>query len=117
MRLLDSSRDTGSKKAKVDDDFWLKQKKLIEEMSNVADRAVRQEQREQFAKRRLALVSDTAYFGFFIFCALWIAFDNPFVALSNAFGTLMGMAYAFGLGKSRSSIVLRRRMTSCLKLE
>lgn len=86
-------------KSKADDEFWLKQKQLLSQMSSVANKSLQAEQREKFASRRLAFVSDTAYIGFFIFCSLWTVFDNPFVAFSYALGATLGLAYAYGLGK------------------
>jgi len=82
-----------------DKDFWNSQKKLMEDMSNAAEKSLQEEQRELFAKKRISLVNDTAYLGFFIFCILWTTYDNPFVAFSYTIGTLMGLAYAYGLGK------------------
>ena len=87
-----------------DEEFWKQQKALINEMTGSTDRAIRAEQKKLFAKRRGALVADTAYIGFFVFCALWIFFDNPFVAFSYGFGTTMGIAYAYGLGKYVESL-------------
>lgn len=52
-----------------DKEFWTKQKELIAEMQDKSSRGLRDEQKEKFAQRRLGLVSDTAYFGFFIFCS------------------------------------------------
>lgn len=82
-----------------DQDFWSRQKELMEEMSVTADNSLQSENKQKFADRRTALVGDTAYFGFFIFCALWTFFSNPFVAFSYAFGTTMGLLYAYGLGR------------------
>ena len=84
--------------------FWKQQRALIDEMSGSNERAVRAEQKAKFAKRRGALVADTAYFGFFLFCILWTAFDNPFVAFSYGFGATLGLAYAYGLGKYVESL-------------
>lgn len=95
----DDSSDSSAKGKERDDEFWLKQKQLLAQMSNVASKSIQAEQREKFAKRRIALVSDTAFFGFFIFCSLWTVFDNPFVAFSYALGASLGLAYAYGLGK------------------
>jgi hypothetical protein len=84
--------------------FWAQQKELAEEMSFLTTKSLRQEQAEKFEKRRLALVSDTAYFAMYIFCACWMLFDNPFTAFSYAFGASMGLAYSYGLGKSVETI-------------
>jgi len=90
-----NDNDSGPSK----EEFWAQQLQLAEEMSNAADVSLNEEQRKKFATRRLALVGDTAFIGFFIACILWTIFDNPFVTLSYALGTLSGTAYAFGLGK------------------
>lgn len=70
--LSSSTKDT-------DQDFWAKQKELVSEMQEKSNRNYQQELKEKFAKRRLGLVTDTAYFGFFIFCGacyklLYVAF-------------------------------------------
>jgi hypothetical protein len=82
-----------------DRDFWTRQKELIDEMSSANEASIKAEMQDKFAKRRLGLVGDTAYFGFFIFCLLWLVSENPFVAISYSFGATMGLAYAYGLGK------------------
>lgn len=56
----------------TDQDFWAKQKELVTEMQEKSNRNYQQELKEKFAKRRLGLVTDTAYFGFFIFCGAYI---------------------------------------------
>jgi hypothetical protein len=81
------------------DDFWAEQKALAKEMSGVVEKSRQAEAQGKFQKRRLALVTDTAYFGFFIFCLLWAFFDNPFVAFSFSLGSVLGTAYAYGLGR------------------
>jgi len=87
-----------------DVEFWrAQQQALATEMFDNNEKAVAEEMREKFSKQRLALVSDTAYIGMFIFCFLWSISDNPFVSVSYSFGALMGMAYAYGLGKSVES--------------
>jgi hypothetical protein len=92
--------DYDLKSIKIGDrDFWTRQKELIDEMSNANEASVKAEMQDKFSKRRLGLVGDTAYFGFFIFCLLWITSENPFVAISYSFGATMGLAYAYGLGK------------------
>lgn len=85
-------------------DFWTQQKELAEEMSTQTTKSLRQEQAEKFELRRLALVYDTAYFAFFLFCGCWMLFENPFTAFSYAFGATMGLAYSYGLGKSVETI-------------
>jgi hypothetical protein len=81
------------------DDFWAEQKALAKEMTGVVEKSRQVEAQEKFQKRRLALVTDTAYFGFFIFCLLWAFFDNPFIAFSYSLGSVLGLAYAYGLGR------------------
>ena len=85
-------------------EFWNQQKALMQEMTTKAERSIKQEQLEKFAARRAALIDDTAMFIALIFCALWSFFENPFVAFSYTFGSLMGLAYAYGLGKYVESI-------------
>lgn len=100
MSTTEEDEKLGLKKIQVGDkDFWMRQKELIQEMKDTSDSNLRAEMREKFAQRRLALVGDTAYIGFFIFCALWTFSANPFVAISYVFGSTMGLAYAYGLGR------------------
>ena len=82
-----------------DREFWAQQKALITEMTDAADERSKAAMREKFSERRLALVGDTAYIGMFLFCLLWLINENPFVPLSYSIGALMGVAYAYGLGK------------------
>ena len=84
---------------KPDDDIWSQQKALMGEMTAKAEQSLKQEQLEKFAKRRSALIGDTAFFTAIIFCMLWAAFDNPFFSFSYLFGSTFGLAYAYGLGK------------------
>ena len=63
--LSASTKDT-------DQNFWAKQKELVGEMQEKSNRNYQQELIEKFSKRRLGLVTDTAYFGFFIFCGACI---------------------------------------------
>jgi len=78
---------------------WDIQAAVLAEMKKDDDEGIRQGMRDKFAARRIALVVDTAYFGFFIFCILWSSFANPFVAISYLFGATMGLAYSYGLGR------------------
>lgn len=100
MSTQDEDEMLGLKKIKVGDkDFWMRQKELIQEMSDASEASLKTEMREKFAKRRLALVTDTAYIGFMIFCACWTFSPNPFVAISYALGATLGLAYSYGLGR------------------
>ena len=82
-----------------DDEFWSQQKALMGEMTAKAEQSLKQEQLAKFAKRRNALIGDTAFFTALVFCILWAAFDNPFFSFSYLIGSLFGLAYAYGLGK------------------
>ena len=96
----DGSTDYDLQSIKIGDrDFWTRQKHLIDEMASANEASLKAEMQDKFAERRLGLVGDTAYFGFFIFCLLWIISENPMVAISYSFGATMGLAYAYGLGK------------------
>jgi hypothetical protein len=85
-------------------DFWDQQKELAQELSSKSAKSFKQVQLEKFEARRLALVYDTAQFAVYIFCGCWLFFPSPFTAFSYAFGATMGLAYAFGLGKSVETI-------------
>jgi hypothetical protein len=113
MRVSKSSAGTSAalvfagknKEDTIDDgstyqDFWAQQKELAQELSSKSAKSFKQVQLEKFEARRLALVYDTAQFAVYIFCGCWLFFSNPFTAFSYAFGATMGLAYAFGLGKS-----------------
>ena len=80
--------------------FWNSQKDLASALSAQTKLSLRQEQSAKFERRRLALVADTAYIAWFIFCACWMIFPNPMTAISYSFGATMGIAYTYGLGKS-----------------
>ena len=82
--------------------FWESQAKLAASMRGMTEEAaaeLKKEEKAKFAARRLALVSDSAFFSVLIFSLLWIAFDNPFIAISYGFGSTMGTAYSYGLGR------------------
>lgn len=99
------------------DDLWAKQLELASEMTASSSKSIKQEQKELFAKRRLSLIGDTAYLGFLVSCLLWTFLDNPFAAVSYAFGTTMGVAYAYGLGTCFSvpgPLVSPRPLVSCI---
>jgi len=79
--------------------FWNQQQSLLEEMKRSnedANKAVRQ---KQYDDVRNTLLSDTAFIGIVVGGICWITCDNPFVALSYEFGTMFGLAYAYGLSK------------------
>mmetsp|Transcript_30082 Transcript_30082/g.82623 ORF Transcript_30082/g.82623 Transcript_30082/m.82623 type:complete len:205 (+) Transcript_30082:105-719(+) len=80
-------------------DFWAQQKELALGLADSSDASYRSDMRQKFAEQRLALLGDTAYIGLFMFCLLWSINDNPFVSISYSFGTVCGLAYAYGLGK------------------
>jgi len=92
-------QDGADEKSVRDKIFWAKQKALAAEMSAKTDAGLKEEQREKFASRRLALTSDTFYFSILIASALWLVSPNPFVTISYLFGALSGTAYSYGLGK------------------
>ena len=101
-----SSTDTdqqSSKKKKATEvaqaEFWKAQSALAESMTETVDKSVKEENREKFAKRRLALVNETLLFSTLIFAFLWLIGSNPFTAISYAFGATLGTAYSYGLGK------------------
>ena len=101
-----SSTDTdqqSSKKKKATEvaqaEFWKAQSALAESMTEKVDKNVKEENREKFAKRRLALVNETLLFSTLIFAFLWLIGSNPFTAISYAFGATLGTAYSYGLGK------------------
>jgi len=100
-RLSNTDKDDMDANEKA---FWAKQKAIAAQFEFKADESLRKENQEKFAKRRQALTSDTFYFSILIASALWILFPNPFVTLSYLFGTLLGTAYSFGLGKYVESI-------------
>jgi len=95
----DEEEEKDTKKSINDQIFWAKQKALAAEMSSKVESGFKQEQAENFAKRRMALTSDTFYFSILIGTVLWIIFPNPFVTISYLFGALLGTAYSYGLGK------------------
>ena len=96
----DDQSDFDLQPIKVGDrEFWAQQKELLVEMTEASEQSSKAAKREQFAKRRLALVGDTAYIGMYIFCFLWVTNENPFVPISYSLGAFMGLAYAYGLGK------------------
>lgn len=97
---IDPSPEQEIQQGDAKESFWQAQRALAATMSNQAKTSLRQEQMAKFEKRRLALVIDTAYIAWFIFCACWFSFENPMTAFSYAFGASMGIAYTYGLGKS-----------------
>jgi hypothetical protein len=100
LPMANQGEDAGVTKSESEDQgFWEQQRQLVQEMTDASDSSLKSEMRESFAQRRQALVGDTAYIGFFLFCAMWIFSANPFVAISYSFGATLGLAYAYGLGK------------------
>lgn len=96
----DSEESEADAKRRVQQEiFWAKQRAMAAQIEAKADAGVKNANREKFAKRRLALVSDTVYFSVLIACLLWLASTNPFVAISYLFGATSGTAYSYGLGK------------------
>jgi hypothetical protein len=96
---IEDARNTVSIKSKEGDEFWSLQKELMQEMTGRAEKSLKEEQREKFARRRNALVADTAIFTSLIFSLLWFISSNPFVSFSYALGATFGLAYSYGLGK------------------
>mmetsp|Transcript_18101 Transcript_18101/g.27052 ORF Transcript_18101/g.27052 Transcript_18101/m.27052 type:complete len:272 (-) Transcript_18101:284-1099(-) len=95
----DEVREERLRKERQEQIFWAKQKALAASMSADTDAAVRKEQLDKFAERRLALVSDTIFFSILLFSILWSVFPSPNIAFSYEFGALLGTAYSYGLGK------------------
>lgn len=85
--------------AESDNDFWQQQKALMNEMSDQNDKSLRADQRKSFAKVQNGLVTESVFITSLLFSLLWLACDNPFVPLSYVFGSVFGVAYAYGLGK------------------
>jgi hypothetical protein len=86
------------------DEFWNLQKELVYEMKDIEQRSKKQIALSKYRQRAIALISDTAFIGFYIFCSLWICCINPFIPFSFALGASCGVAYAFGLSKFVESI-------------
>jgi hypothetical protein len=80
-------------------DGWEQQKSLLQSMKARESRTRKDIALQKYRQRSLALIYDTAYFGFFLFCVLWVVLPNPFVPLSYAVGATCGVAYAYGLSK------------------
>ena len=97
--VKDEENEEDVKKRVEQEIFWAKQRAMAAQFEAQQDAELKSENREKFAKRRLALVSDTAYFSVLIACLLWLASTNPFVTISYLFGTSAGTAYSYGLGK------------------
>lgn len=78
------------------------QMELAKSMSDDADieeQQLKESAREKFAARRVGLVSDTLLFSTLIFCVIWSFAATPFSAISYLFGSTLGVAYSYGLGK------------------
>mmetsp|Transcript_131181 Transcript_131181/g.195498 ORF Transcript_131181/g.195498 Transcript_131181/m.195498 type:complete len:220 (+) Transcript_131181:67-726(+) len=82
-----------------DDDFWAQQRVLVDQMADRTEISLKDEQKQKFASRRSALIEDTAFFSAIIFSCLWLAFEDPFFSFSYSLGAVLGLAYAYGLGK------------------
>ena len=85
-------------------DFWTQQKELAEEMAQQESRNIKEEQMMKYNQRALGLVGDTAFAIFIIFPILWLLIDNPLFPLSYLLGSVFGLAYVYGLGKSVASL-------------
>merc|ERR1711862_1053775 len=84
------------------EDFWAQQKALASSFTEQSEKQaqnLKKIQLEKFSKRRIGLVSDTLFYSVLIFCILWGINSSPFVALSYLFGSILGTAYSYGLGK------------------
>ncbi|KAL7527181.1 hypothetical protein ACHAXR_003750 [Thalassiosira sp. AJA248-18] len=105
IHILSSTNDPEDeteeeKKKRLNDQiFWAKQQAFAAQMSANTDASLKQENQDKFAKRALALTSDTFYFSILISSLLWLVSSNPFVTISYLFGALSGTAYSYGLGK------------------
>jgi hypothetical protein len=86
------------------DEFWSQQQALADELQRSAAQSLKQEQREMFKQKRLALVYDTAYISALIFATCWLLSNDPFTAWSYLPGAVLGLAYSYGLGKSVEKI-------------
>jgi hypothetical protein len=89
---------------KKDELFWSQQQALADEMQRSAVQSLRQEQRERFKQKRLALVNDTAYISALIFATCWLLSSDPYTAASYVPGAILGLFYSYGLGKSVEKI-------------
>jgi len=103
-RCVGSTRSTfeplrmaGNEEGKVD--FWEQQRNLMNEMSDQNEQSLKAEQDKSFEKVQNDLIVETVFFASLIFSLLWLACDNPFVPFSYVFGSLFGIAYAYGLGR------------------
>lgn len=67
MGSEDNTETIGKSGTKANE-FWTRQKQLAADIKERAGRSLKDEQREKFVRRRIALVGDTAYIGFAIFC-------------------------------------------------
>jgi hypothetical protein len=95
---------TNNKPKKKNDEFWSQQQALADELQRSAAQSLKQEQREMFKQKRLALVYDTAYISALIFATCWLLSNDPYTAWSYLPGAVLGLAYSYGLGKSVEKI-------------
>lgn len=93
LRMAENESESGK------DDFWQQQRALMNEMSDQNDQSLKDEQSKSFAKVQSGLIVETAFFSSLLFSVLWLACDNPFTPFSYVFGSVFGVAYAYGLGK------------------
>ncbi|GKY93179.1 hypothetical protein MPSEU_000285800 [Mayamaea pseudoterrestris] len=94
LRFAQQQQDANSS-----NDFWSQQKSLMEDLKQSAETSLAVEEQDKYNQQLQALIVYSAYTTFAIFCGLWTAFENPFVAFSYLFGASLGLAYAYGLGK------------------
>ena len=87
-----------------DGDFWEQQRDLMKELSDVNEKSLKEENKNNFDNIQKALVTETVFFSALLFSLLWLACDNPYVPLSFVFGSLFGIAYTYGLGKFVSTV-------------
>ena len=85
--------------AENEGEFWQQQRDLMNEMTDQNEKSLKDEQQKSFAKVQNGLLTESIFITSLMFSLLWLACDNPFVPLSYIFGSVFGVAYAYGLGK------------------
>jgi hypothetical protein len=103
-RTTSSNNSNSNNNNQKDELFWSQQQSLADELQRSAVQSLRQEQRERFKQKRLALVYDTAYISALIFATCWLLSSDPFTAASYVPGAILGLFYSYGLGKSVEKI-------------